>query len=77
MLTTKEIHAVRSLGAAVLLQAVRDYCDCTPKWQKAILKDLRSKWMDFLTEGKSIVVAEQLEKHPEEIAQRLKKELRK
>lgn len=76
-MTTKEIHQIRSLGAAVLLQAVRDYCTSTDKWKKVILKDLRSKWMDFLTDGKSKVVAEQLEQHPEEIAQRLRKELRK
>lgn len=63
-------YNVRQLGAAVMLQAVRDYFK-SPTKQKVILKDLRSKWMDFLTNGKAAIVAEQLELHPKEIAARL------
>lgn len=64
--------AIRSMGAAITLQAVRDYFAC-PKKQEAILKDLRSPYMDMLTNGQSIVVAEQLVKNPADIKARLRK----
>lgn len=66
--------SIRNLAAAVMLQAVKDFVQGSAKKQSAILKDLRSNWMDFLTDGMSIVVAEQLEKNPDEIKQRMKKE---
>ena len=68
-------YAVRQLACAVTLQAVRDYCSkrATASKRLAILKDLRSDWMDMLTDGTSIIVAEQLEKYPKEIAVRLRK----
>ena len=66
---------VKELAAATILQAVKDYFDCAsePKKQAVILKDLRSSWMDLLTNGMSVVVAERLENHPAEIAERLNK----
>ncbi len=65
---------VRNLACAITMQAARDYFNAegNTKKQKAILKDLRSKWMDFITNGTSVVVAEQLELHPEEIAARMR-----
>ena len=67
----------RNLACAITMQAVKDYFDpkTTPEKQKAILKDLRSKYMDFITNGTSIVVAEQLEKNPEEIRERVRREI--
>lgn len=62
---------IKDLAASITLQAVKDYFD-KPKQQKAILKDLRSPWMDMLTNGMSVLVAEQIEKHPDEIAQRIR-----
>lgn len=70
MMTDQDI---RILAAAITLQAVKDYFQSTANGKKAILKDLRSPWMLMLTDGQSIVVAEQLEKHPEEIRERLRK----
>lgn len=66
---------IRNLAAAITLQAVKDYFDenVTDAKRKVILKDLRSAHMDFITNGMSIIVAEQLEKHPEEIAERLRR----
>ena len=67
-------EAIRRLAAAVTMQAVRDFFRTkSEKSRKAILKDLRSHWMDMLTNGTSINVAEQLEKHPAEIAERLRR----
>ena len=64
---------VRQLAMAILLQATRDYCrNKSDGNRKAILKDLRSNHMDFVSNGTSIMVADQLEKHPEEIAERLR-----
>ena len=65
--------SIRSIAAAVLMQAVRDYVKATESKRNAILKDLRSKWMDFLSDGFSLTVANELEKHPAEIAARLQR----
>ena len=64
---------IRSLACAILMQAVKDYLYTTPEKQAVILKDLRSPYMDLLTNGTSIVVADQLELHPEEIRERLRR----
>ena len=66
-------HAIRQLACAVTLQAVQDYFNSASEKKQLILKDLRSSWMNSFTNGTSIVVAEQLEKHPEEIRERLRR----
>lgn len=65
----------KNLVAAIMLQATRDYFHkkTTPEKRQRILKDLRSKWMRDLTDGTSVNIAEQLEKHPKEIRSRLRK----
>lgn len=67
--------SIKSLTSAIILQAVRDYLSpkASPKKQDEILKDLRSPYMDFITNGQSVLVAEQLELHPKEIAERLRR----
>lgn len=67
-------QSIRNLAAAIILQAVKDYlaADGVPSKQSVILKDLRSARMDFITGGSSVIVAERLETHPEEIADRLR-----
>lgn len=64
----------RNLACAITMQAVRDYFreGTTDARKQAILKELRSNYMQLITGGTSIVVAEQLEKNPKEIAERLK-----
>ena len=68
-------HSIRQLAAAVTLRAVKDYFGkgSTPEKRKKILKDLRSTWMRTLTGGTSVNVAEQLEKRPDEIEERLRR----
>lgn len=71
----KTTYNYRELGCGIVHQAVKDYFD--PKSidsPKSILKYLRSDYLVQLSDGISLVVAEQLEKHPKEIAERLKKE---
>lgn len=75
---------LRNLACAIILQAAKDYFTKEEylteektetmfiRKRKAILKDLRSSYMDTLSNGTSIIVAEQLELHPEEIAARLR-----
>ena len=76
--------SIRNLACAIVLQAVRDYFtkkeyktkakteEMFIKKRKTILKDLRSSYMNLITQGTSVVVADQLEKHPEEIAARMR-----
>lgn len=63
---------IRNLACAIIMQAVKDFLDGTDKQRNAVLKDLRSPYMDMLSNGISAVVAEQLELHPEEIAARMR-----
>lgn len=65
----------RQLVASILLQGVRDYCrtDNEPERQ-AILKDLRSAHMDFISDGMSVITAEQLEKNCDAIKVRISNE---
>ena len=70
----KNIDGQRELISAVLLQAAKDYCNTANEAkQKVILKDLRSEWLDWASDGMSIKVAKALETHPIEIRSRLKK----
>ena len=64
---------IRELACAIIMQAVRDYFRSSTAKKAVIIKDLRSDYMDTITEGLSVVVAEQLEKHPEEIRERMQK----
>lgn len=61
----------RNLVCAIIMQAVRDYLRSASKKKALILKDLRSPYMDMISNGMSVIVAEQLELHPEEIRARL------
>lgn len=64
---------ISELAAATIWQAAKDYvstkCD---RQRKAILRDLRSDWMQFFTDGLSVIVAKELELHPDEIKKRIK-----
>ena len=65
-------YNIRQLCAAVIMQAVDEYMKATTNNKKAILKDLRSKWMRFFSDDLSVRIAEQLELHPDEIRERMK-----
>ena len=82
-MTDQNIH---NLACAIILRAVKDYFkkrkyatskkteDMFLKKRKAILKDLRSDYMDLISGGMSVIVAEQLEKNPKQIFARLQRE---
>lgn len=65
----------RELSCAITMQAVRDYFapKVTAKKRRIILRELRSEWMNFITNGTSVAVADQLEKNPEAIAERMRR----
>lgn len=67
--------AIRELACAVVLQAVKDYFGrkSTPKKRTKILKELRSSWMRNFSNGTSVNIADELEKHPKEIRARILK----
>ena len=66
---------IRNLACAILLQATKDYFNpkTSPEMRKSILKDLRSARLKFISGDMSAIVADQIEAHPEEIAERLRK----
>lgn len=63
----------RQLGFKVALRAGIDYFQTASKKKRAeILRDLRSSWMDFITNGLSVALAEKLETSPTTVEKGLK-----
>lgn len=66
--------SIRNLACAICMQAAKDYFATeNPDERKVILKDLRSKYMEFITNGTSVAVADQLEMNPNEIRDRMRR----
>ena len=64
----------RSLVAAILLQATKDYCETASEAERrVILKDLRSDYMCSLSNDQSEVIANKLVRQGKIIAERLKR----
>ena len=70
-------ESCRNLGCAVALQAAKDFFDTrNVATKKAILRALRSDYMDLITDSTSVYLAEKLEKEPEVIKERVKMALK-
>lgn len=55
-----------NLGYAIAVQAVRDFIkEESDEEKQEIIKDLRSEWMEWLTDGMSIQLADKLESDAE------------
>ena len=68
-------YNLRQLVAKITYQAAKDYCESESSNKRLkILTDLQSSYMDYITDGTSVAVAEQLEKHSKEIAARLRRD---
>lgn len=67
--------AYKNLGCGVALELTKWFCEAgtSDEQKQAIIKDLQSDFMVAFSDGNSLVAAEQLEKNPKEIAERLKK----
>lgn len=77
-MSVKDIALMKNynnLASATMLEAAREYCErgTTPAQKRAIIKDLNGQWMDFLTNGMSKNVAEELQKNEQAIRIRLRK----
>ena len=66
-------NCIKNLAYATMYQAVKDFVKATDKKRNVILKELRSSWMNWFTNGMSLIVAEQLENHPKDIITRMRK----
>lgn len=67
-------EAYKQLGFAIVLQAVKDYFAFPEASKRVIIKDLKSDYLNFITNGTAKVVAEKLLKEPKAIKERLRKE---
>jgi hypothetical protein len=65
-------NTYKQLGAAIVLQAVKDYFKADDDMKRCIIKELKSEYLYQFAGRTSFVVAEALEKNPKEIAARLK-----
>lgn len=54
------IENYKQLGYAVALQAAKDYKKASPKMRQRIIRELRGGYMDFITNGLSILLADAL-----------------
>ena len=62
----------RQLGFAVTLKAAKDYVKTgSKKRREEIIKDLRSPWMQYISDGLSIKLADRLETNPKEVKKNL------
>lgn len=62
----------KQLGCAVAIQAAKDYEKANPAKRRTILKDLRSDYMDAITGGLSIHLADALQKNCADVLARIK-----
>ena len=63
----------RNLGCAVIREALKEYFEVDKYGKKSIIEDLKGDWMDWFTDGLSIVAAQHLESNPRAIQKVLKK----
>lgn len=65
----------KALGCAVITQAIKDYFnkETDKEEKKEIIRDLKSPWMDYLTNGLSLMAAQQLKENPGAICRKLRK----
>lgn len=61
----------QQLGYRVVWQACKDYFRSSKAKKQQILKELKSSWMDWWTNGLSVKVAEKLQTNAEEIRSRI------
>lgn len=68
-------YNARQLVMTIVHKAVRDYCKSKSEpRRKAILAELRSSYMDSISDGISVIAAEQLENNYDAIKARVLKE---
>lgn len=71
--TEMNYKACRNLGCAIALQAAKDFFD-NPWESEGIINMLNSPYMNLLTNGLSIKLAEKLKTNPEQIKSAIMRE---
>lgn len=71
--TTKNYQ---QLGYAAVIQALKDFFAGTDKQKQAIIKQLKSPWLNFISNNLAWRLAEELEKNPKEVKRRFRKAIR-
>lgn len=71
------IHNYKQLGCAIAIQAAKDYdsmngVETSPARRRAIIKDLRSDYMDAITGGLSVLLADALRRDHKAVVNRIK-----
>ena len=67
-----DIQCYRNLGAAIAMQAAKDYEHASPAMRRVIIKDLRSQYMDTITNGMGAMLADALKKDHKTVIRRIK-----
>lgn len=57
-----DIQNYKNLACAIAIQAAKDYVDASPQQRGHILRQLRSEYMNFITDGKSSMLADALKR---------------
>lgn len=67
------IDNYRNLANAIAIQAARDYAEETrPTGKRAIIRQLRSEYMDFITDGLAPMLANALIKDENAVIRRIR-----
>ena len=66
------IDNYKQLGCAIALQAAKDYEKASPAMRRVIIKDLRSDYMDAISCGLSIHLANALRRDATTVINRIK-----
>lgn len=62
----------KQLGCAIAIQAAKDYEAASPAQRRVIIGDLRSDYMDTITCGISLHLADALRRNPIAVIKRIK-----
>lgn len=68
-----DIQCYKNLGCAIAMQAAKDYAsvDASPQSRAAIIRQLRSPYMEFITGGISIMLADALRRDYKSVVKRI------
>lgn len=57
-----DIQCYKNLACAIAIQAAKDYANGSPQQRGHILRQLRSDYMNFITDGKAAMLADALKR---------------
>lgn len=67
-----DIQCYKNLACAIAIQAAKDYADAqNPQQRGHILRQLRSDYMNFITDGKAAMLADALKRDYKKVVETL------